>query len=822
MSRTPRVSVILVNYKGIEDTLTAVEHLSNLAEFPRDLEIVVVDNASGDDSVSRLRASTTPIVLVESDANLGFAGGCNLGVRHSQGEIVAFLNNDARPDSRWVEAALGTFDAYPHTGAVASQVLDWEGKHVDFQGAGMTWYGMGYRPLTGEKVKKNKQAREPVLFGTGAAMFVRRAVFDQLTGFDESFFMFFEDVDFGWRLNLSGWNYLYEPESIAFHRYHQSMSSIASHREQFLLERNALYCLYKNLDDANLSRMLPGALLASVKRSVVDSGISTSGFDLAHGGDNAEEVTLPSGAAVPLFAMDQFVDALPELIKKRSVVQGTRQRSDVAMWKLFGETNAAMSTNARYLGGYDAIVEAFRVNEDPSALSILIITGDPIGQKLSGPGIRAWHIAQALSQQHDVTLLSLSDVDEALTSDFRLVHVQAGDDKAFSGWEKWADVIVFQGHALEVFPSLRKSIKHLIVDIYDPMHLEQLEQARHLPTEEWERQVADASLTIETQLQLGDYFLCASERQRHFYLGQLTTLGRVNPGVYADDPHLERLIGVVPFGMPDVDPVHKEAALRGVVSGIDKDDALVVWSGGIYDWFDPLTLIHAIAKLSEKRSTIRLFFMGTAHPHPGVPEMPIIAKARQLAKDLGVADKNVFFNDSWVDYDKRADYLLEADVGVSTHRSHIETTFSFRTRILDYLWARLPMVLTEGDHFADLVASRGLGIAVPAGDVNALVEALEKALFDEKAREKYRAALDISREEYRWARVLGPLVEHIDALASGGIKKTTSRPVRFSPSRPRPPRFSIRDIGRGFERLFRGEFRSLVRAVLRKLRPRRS
>ncbi|HAA78731.1 MAG TPA: glycosyl transferase, partial [Microbacteriaceae bacterium] len=123
--------------------------------------------------------------------------------------------------------------------------------------AGLTWYGMGYRPLTGEKVKKNKQAREPVLFGTGAAMFVRRAVFDQLTGFDESFFMFFEDVDFGWRLNLSGWNYLYEPESIAFHRYHQSMSSIASHREQFLLERNALYCLYKNLDDANLSRMLP-------------------------------------------------------------------------------------------------------------------------------------------------------------------------------------------------------------------------------------------------------------------------------------------------------------------------------------------------------------------------------------------------------------------------------------------------------------------------------------------------------------------------------------------------------------------------------------
>jgi len=181
----------------------------------------------------------------------------------------------------------------------------------------------------------------------------------------------------------------------------------------------------------------------------------------------------------------------------------------------------------------------------------------------------------------------------------------------------------------------------------------------------------------------------------------------------------------------------------------------------------------------------------------------------------------VFFNDSWVDYDDRQHYLLEADLGVSTHRSHIETTFSFRTRILDYLWASLPMVVTEGDHFADEVNRHSLGKTVPAGDVDALAAALETALFDEKFRARAIKALARVRQEYRWDNVLEPLVNHVAGIADGSISRITSKPVRYSPARPRPPRFSVHDIGRGFQRLARGEFKSLLRAVLRKLRPRR-
>ena len=148
---------------------------------------------------------------------------------------------------------------------------------------------------------------------------------------------------------------------------------------------------------------------------------------------------------------------------------------------------------------------------------------------------------------------------------------------------------------------------------------------------------------------MGDYFLCASERQRHFYLGQLTTLGRVGPAGYADDPHLEKLIGVVPFGLPGTDPTHTRPVLKGVVSGIGADDHVIIWSGGVYDWFDPLTLIRAVAQFSITRPSVKLFFMGTVHPHPGVPEMPIIKASRDLAQELGVTGEHVFFNDSWVD-----------------------------------------------------------------------------------------------------------------------------------------------------------------------------
>ena len=119
----------------------------------------------------------------------------------------------------------------------------------------------------------------------------------------------------------------------------------------------------------------------------------------------------------------------------------------------------------------------------------------------------------------------------------------------------------------------------------------------------------------------------------------------------------------------------------------------------------------------------------------------------------------MFFNDGWVDYDDRQNYLLDADVGVSTHLDHVETAFSFRTRILDYLWASLPVVATAGDSFAELIEVRKLGLVVPPGDVDALESALYTILTDSDFAQACRVNISAAAPEFRWGRVLVPVLD---------------------------------------------------------------
>lgn len=393
---------------------------------------------------------------------------------------------------------------------------------------------------------------------------------------------------------------------------------------------------------------------------------------------------------------------------------------------------------------------------------VLVITGDPIGARMAGPAIRSWNIARVLGAEHEVTLMTTTRL-EPVDAPFRLELVEPGQDAAFAALHDWAEVIVFQGYALDQFPVLRSTQKVLVADIYDPLHLEMLEQGRELARATWNLRVSTATRVLNDQLALADFFVCASERQRMFYLGQLAALGRLTPDAYEHDPHLRRLIDVVPFGLEAQPPARDRPALRGVLPGIDGESKLLIWGGGVYSWFDPLTLIRAVAELARRRPQTRLFFLGTRHP--GVEEMGIVRQSLELARELGSLDRSVFFNEDWVGYAERGGFLAEADAGVSTHHSHVETTFSFRTRMLDYLWAGLPMVTTEGDTFAELTEREGLGLVVPAEDVAALGEALERVLYDEEFAATVRQNVARVREEFVWERVLEPLAAFVRAPA---------------------------------------------------------
>ena len=387
---------------------------------------------------------------------------------------------------------------------------------------------------------------------------------------------------------------------------------------------------------------------------------------------------------------------------------------------------------------------------------VVVATADSVTPKMAGPAIRAWQIASALAREHDVHLVTTTRCTVAAPEGFR---ASAVDDRGLREAEQWCDVFIFQGWVMASRPYLRDSEKVVVVDIYDPIHLEQLEQGRGERDAKRHRVMHAASAVLNEQLLRGDFFICASDKQRDFWLGHLATLGRVNPVTYDEDETLRSLISVVPFGISDDPPVKTEPALKGVIPGIGPEDKVILWGGGIYNWFDPLSLIRAVDALRRRRSDVRLFFMGLRHPNPDILEMRMAVEARSLSARLGLTGTHVFFNEDWVAYDSRQNFLLEADVGVSTHLDHLETAYSFRTRVLDYLWASLPIVATRGDSLADLIEDRQLGVTVPPGDVEALEHALSRLLDDDAFAARCRENARAVAARFTWSEVLQPLME---------------------------------------------------------------
>jgi glycosyltransferase involved in cell wall biosynthesis len=381
---------------------------------------------------------------------------------------------------------------------------------------------------------------------------------------------------------------------------------------------------------------------------------------------------------------------------------------------------------------------------------LLVLSTDPIGPEMPGPAIRAWNLAQVLGQHMEVVLASTVAVSGAHpNAELRLAAGPALAELVAS-----ADVSFAPSALVYMARELRETDKPVAVDIYDPVHLENLEMGGD-DVEAHDRAVARQAGVINVALLRGDFFTCASERQRDFWLGSLAALGRVNPFNYGADPLLEELVSVVPYGLPSEPPRQKAHGLRGTLPGIGPNDKVVLWGGGVYNWLDPVSLLRAVDRLRHRVADLRLVFLGLRHPNPDVPEMAVATELQALAAQLGLTGKHVFFNPGWVPYERRADFLLDADVAVSTHLDHLETRYSFRSRVLDYLWAGLPMVLTGGDVLAAEVAAAGLGVTVPAGDVAGLEQALAQVLSGPPPRYRFTALA----QRYTWERAAQPLVE---------------------------------------------------------------
>lgn len=755
----PSASIVIPNYNGVQhldDCLASLRGLPYGARYT----VVVVDNASSDGSAEWVRAHYPEVRVVEAGSNRGFAGGCNLGARESDSSIVAFLNNDMRVDPAWLVELAKPFGEQHDVIATGGKIMSWNGKAIDFVGGQVNFYGHGFQPLHGRPAADAAHlTTRPALFACGGSMAARREPFLKAGGFDEDYFAFFEDIDFGWRSWVLGHRVLFVPAATTFHKGHATGSRLPAHQLRVLYERNALVTAIKNYDDANLARVLPASLLLMGKRAQVYGHIHEEPYRVW--ADAPEETETVKRAGISeVIALAELARDAEKIWAKRAAVQSARARSDRDILPLLETPFQTNCLDEQYMEIQTTVQRVFGIDElfakKAAAPRVLVISNDTVNERMAGPGIRSWEMAKVLSQRQPVTLAVPND--DPLTGDgFRVVAYGSTLGRGLRTLAADHDVLIVQGFVLHLFPYLAEMGKIVVVDLYDPFTLENLHVYSHDPIDE-RLSTHEAHLgVLNAQIQAGDFFMCASEKQRDYWLGMLAANNRINPPQYDVDPTLRSLIDVVPFGIGAEAPTRTAPALKGAYPGIDADDRVILWGGGIWEWFDPLTLIRAVARIRQTRPEVKLFFMGTRHPNPMVPEMAMTARAVELARELGQEGTGVFFND-WVPYDERQNYLLEADVGASLHFDHLETRFSFRTRVLDYIWGGLPIVCTRGDAIGDLVESRGLGRVVDYRDEAGLVEALLSILDEPGGRAAYAERCTAVAAELAWDRALDPLL----------------------------------------------------------------
>ena len=299
------VSVIVVNYNGEKWIGRALQCLIN--QKLQALEMIVVDNASRDQSVALIRRDFPMVNLIEHPTNAGFAGGNLVGLKAAKGEFIALLNSDAFPEPDWLACLLKAMQSNPEVGTCASKLIVDGTNLIDSAGDGCTTALKGYK--RGELEHKDQYNESAYTFGAcaGAALY-RRAMIDEIGFFDEDFFLIHEDTDLNFRAQLAGWKCLYVPDAIV---HHQVRSTIGNHSDLaiYYSNRNADLVWIKNAPLWLMLRYLHHKLLLDIG-SFIFFGIRKRRLK------------------VFLKAKQDVLKLLPLMLKKRRQVQAMKKISN--------------------------------------------------------------------------------------------------------------------------------------------------------------------------------------------------------------------------------------------------------------------------------------------------------------------------------------------------------------------------------------------------------------------------------------------------------------------------------------------------------------
>ena len=263
----PLISIVIPNHNGSEFLKSCLRSLQ--AQTYRRMEIIVVDNASQDDSLKIARSIAPQAILLERDRNLGFAGAVNAGIQHSNGDWIAVLNNDTEVPPDWLAECARATQGHTEAAFFACRILHLS-DHTRVYSAGDCFLriGIGYRrgQEQPDRPEFNRECR--IFSASGCAALYRRTVLEQSGGFDEHFFAYLEDVDLGLRLQAAGFSGYYLPQAEVYHHGAGTSGGEFSRLAVRLRTRNSLLLLLKSVPGKFLLRCWPMIILAQLSWAV--------------------------------------------------------------------------------------------------------------------------------------------------------------------------------------------------------------------------------------------------------------------------------------------------------------------------------------------------------------------------------------------------------------------------------------------------------------------------------------------------------------------------------------------------------------------------
>lgn len=405
------------------------------------------------------------------------------------------------------------------------------------------------------------------------------------------------------------------------------------------------------------------------------------------------------------------------------------------------------------------------IREKPKKLLLLSYGPVPVPEqdKVEGGGLRIWGLAKGIAAQNkdiEITVAYKRDYAKGQpTEEFEGINVTTWVETEIKSLIANYDSVVVSYCLGELSNAVAKHIapnQQLILDCYVPIYVEISARQSDNLEEEYSAFIHEVK-NWDKVLRRGDLFLCANANQKRYYQGVLSALGRVNPATYEDD-----LILIVPYGVYKEKPQQTHKPIEKLLATTAKDGGSykkLLWFGGIYPWFDIKTLIDAVDKVNQD-VPVKLVIVGAKNPFNAHPDF--IKSYENLVEYVSLPEHrdNVVMQD-WVEFDDRANWYLDSDLVILINKTGEENQLAWRTRLVDYIWADLPIITNAGDPLGEELVANNAAVRLTSLTVDGLASDIAKTLGDDKTLKQARQNIGKVRERYYWDVVTESLAGHI-------------------------------------------------------------